>query len=62
MFRYELRPREHGTEIVLTGEVGGLSGIMRLVGTLFAGSYRKACAKDPAALKAHLETTRTTAH
>lgn len=28
---------------------------MRLVGKLFAGSFRKACRKDLAALRAHVE-------
>lgn len=54
-FRYELRPIPAGTALRMTGEFGGMGWFMRLVGKLFAGSFRKACRKDLAALRAHVE-------
>lgn len=54
-FRYELRPAAGGTALRMSGEFGGMGWFMSLVGRLFAGSFRKACRKDLAALKARLE-------
>jgi uncharacterized protein YndB with AHSA1/START domain len=59
LFTYRLDPRDDGATVVrLTGEIRGLTGVAGVVGRLFAGTYRKSCAKDLAALKRHLEAVR----
>lgn len=55
LFHYELTPRGNGTEVRLDGEIRGLLGVAALFGRLFVGPFRKACAKDLAAMKEHLE-------
>ncbi len=54
LFDYELAPSGAGTEVTLRGEVRGLSGFANLVGKLFVGSYKKACAHDLRALAEYL--------
>lgn len=54
-FRYTLAPGGPGTILTLDGEIGGMGGCMMLIGRLFAGMFRKALAKDYAALKAYCE-------
>jgi carbon monoxide dehydrogenase subunit G len=58
VFTYRLEPRATGTEVRLSGEIRGLTGIAGVVGRLFAGTYRKSCARDLAALKRHVEGVR----
>jgi uncharacterized protein YndB with AHSA1/START domain len=55
VFTYTLEPRDGGTHVRLAGEILGLTGVAAVLGRLFAGTYRKSCAKDLAALKEHLE-------
>jgi carbon monoxide dehydrogenase subunit G len=55
VFRFRIEPVEKGTEVRLSGEIEGLSGVASFFGKLFVGTYRKACAKDLVALKEHLE-------
>jgi uncharacterized protein YndB with AHSA1/START domain len=59
LFTYRLEPRDSAaTDVRLTGEIRGLTGVAGVVGRLFSGTYRKSCAKDLAALKRHLEAVR----
>jgi uncharacterized protein YndB with AHSA1/START domain len=55
VFTYTLEPRDGGTQVRLAGEILGLTGVAAVLGRLFAGTYRKSCAKDLSALKEHLE-------
>ncbi len=55
LFDYSLAPAGSGTDVTLRGEIRGLGGFGMLVGRLLVGPYRKACAKDLAALARHLE-------
>ncbi|WP_152656450.1 SRPBCC family protein [Oceanobacillus sp. CFH 90083] len=43
------------TEIILHGEINGLTGLSRFFGKMMAGSFKKACAKDLDQLIAYLE-------
>lgn len=54
-FRYRLEPDGAGTRVVLAGELTGLNWLMGLFGKLMAGTFRKACAKDLAGMKAYIE-------
>ena len=54
-FTYGIRPTASGTHVRLTGSIGGLNGVMGLLGRLFVGTYKKACAKDLTALKLYLD-------
>lgn len=58
LFSYGLEPRDGGTAVRLSAEIRGLTGVAGLMGRLFAGSYRKSCAKDLVALKDHLEAVK----
>jgi uncharacterized protein YndB with AHSA1/START domain len=55
VFTYTLEPRDGGTHVRLAGQILGLTGVAGVLGRLFAGTYRKSCAKDLTALKQHLE-------
>lgn len=55
LFHYELTPDGDETVVRLDGEIRGLDGVAGLLSKLFVGPFRKACAKDLAAMKAHLE-------
>jgi uncharacterized protein YndB with AHSA1/START domain len=58
-FTYRLEPRDGAaTDVRLTGEIRGLTGVAGVVGRLFSGTYRNSCARDLAALKRHLEAVR----
>jgi carbon monoxide dehydrogenase subunit G len=54
-FRHELEPAGAGTRLRLSGEISGMGWFFTLLGGLFAGAFRRACRKDLAALKAHIE-------
>jgi len=54
-FRYALVPRGGSTEVVLTGEIGGMGRIAEFFGRMFAGMMKKAIAKDLARMKAFVE-------
>jgi uncharacterized protein YndB with AHSA1/START domain len=54
-FRYELEPRGGGTDLRVTGTVGGLGRFWEFLGRMFSGMLRRAVAKDLASLKAHVE-------
>ena len=54
LFTYELEPSEGGTDVVLHGEIGGLSGVIGLMSKILVGPYKKACAKDLRALAEHM--------
>jgi carbon monoxide dehydrogenase subunit G len=58
-FRYRLEPAAAGagTRVILAGEMGGLNWLMELFGRLMAGTFKKAIAKDLAAMKAYIEGT-----
>lgn len=55
-FRHDVVAVSGGTRVTLSGEIGGMSKLMELVGRLFAGPMKKAIAKDLDAMKAHIET------
>jgi uncharacterized protein YndB with AHSA1/START domain len=56
VFDYRLEPAaETGTNVLLHGEIRGLSGLMGLISKLMVGPFKKACAKDLRALAEHLE-------
>jgi uncharacterized protein YndB with AHSA1/START domain len=55
LFDYRLEPKNVGTGVTLHGEIRGLGRFGTLLGKLFLGSYKKACAKDLRALAEHLE-------
>jgi uncharacterized protein YndB with AHSA1/START domain len=54
-FRYRLQPEGAATLLDLDGEIGGTGKAMQLLGRLFAGGFKKAIAKDLAAMKRHVE-------
>jgi uncharacterized protein YndB with AHSA1/START domain len=55
LFTYHIEERDGMTAVRLVGEIRGMSGVMAWVGKLIVGNFKKACAKDFAALKAYLE-------
>lgn len=54
LFDYSLSPSAGGTDVVLSAQIRGLSGISAFVGRLFVGPYKKACARDLEALSQYL--------
>jgi carbon monoxide dehydrogenase subunit G len=56
-FTYDLAPENQGTLVKLSAEVGGMGKIMELVGRLFLGSFKKACARDLQAMRAHMQAS-----
>jgi carbon monoxide dehydrogenase subunit G len=54
-FRYELTPKDGGTLMSVSGQIGGTTGCMSVFGKLMLGPMKKAIAKDHAALKAWIE-------
>lgn len=54
-YTYTLEERGGSTEVTLRGEVRGLTGVAKLLGTLMARTFRNICAKDLDGLKRHLE-------
>lgn len=57
LFDYSLAPCHLGTRVVVDGEIR-VGGVMGLVARLLVPSYRKACARDLQALRAHLASSR----
>ncbi len=57
-FRYEFAPEEGGTRMTVHAEIGGMGRVMEWIGRLFAGGMKKAIAKDHAAFKAWVESSR----
>ena len=55
IFTYLVTSSNNLTEITLTGEIKGLTGITKLFGKMMAGTFKKASAKDLDALIATLE-------
>ncbi len=55
LFDYRLHPKGGGTDVTLHGTIRGLGRFGTLVGRLFVGHYKKACANDLRALAEHLE-------
>jgi carbon monoxide dehydrogenase subunit G len=55
LFDYRLQPKGAGTDVTLHASISGLGRFGTLVGRLFVGQYKKACAKDLGALAEHLE-------
>ena len=53
-FVYTIAERGPGTEVVLDGEIAGMTGFASLVSRLMVGTMRKACDRDLAALDAYL--------
>ncbi len=54
-FVYELLPERTGTNVELTGDIR-MPGVWGLFARFMTGTFKKACHKDLAALKAHLES------
>ncbi|MDQ0226236.1 SRPBCC family protein [Metabacillus niabensis] len=55
VFTYIITSSGNESNVVLHGEIKGLSGLTKLFGKMIAGSFKKACEKDLDALKAYLE-------
>lgn len=53
-FTYELVPERSGTNVELTGDIR-MGGLWSLFARAMVGSFKKACHKDLAALKGHVE-------
>ena len=58
LFRYTLAPESDGTSLTLDGEIRGLNPLSSILARVFAGSYRKACARDLEALGSWLRRER----
>jgi carbon monoxide dehydrogenase subunit G len=54
-FRYTLAPDGAGTRLVLSGEFGGQSGCMALLGKIMLGAMKKAFRKELLTFKAWVE-------
>ena len=54
LFDYSLSPAAGGTDVVLSAQIRGLSGITAFVGRLFVAPYKNACARDLEALSQYL--------
>jgi hypothetical protein len=54
LFNFESEPQAHGSRLTVHGEIRGLGRLWELAGRIFAGTYRKAMARDLAALRHHL--------
>jgi uncharacterized protein YndB with AHSA1/START domain len=54
-FVYRLEGRGGRTEVVLDGEVAGMGRFLEFLGRLLAGTMRKSCDRDLAAMKAFVE-------
>ncbi|WP_277587163.1 hypothetical protein [Psychrobacillus antarcticus] len=55
IFTYLVTSSNNLTEITLTGEIKGLTGITKFFGKMMVGIFKKASAKDLDALIAYLE-------
>jgi hypothetical protein len=56
---YEFEPDGDGTRVSLTGAISQVPWYATLLGRLFVGGVRKACAADLRAMKAYIETQST---
>jgi len=61
VFVYDLTPTERGTHLVMDGSIQGLSRVADFFGRLFAGMFKKLCAKDFDAMANYIERQTTTA-
>ena len=55
LFTYTLVPTVLGTLVTLDGEIRGLAGVMGVMGRVFTGVYKRACARDLDALGRYLK-------
>ncbi len=55
IFSYTLVPTVLGTLVTLDGDIRGLAGMMVVMGRVFSGICKRACARDLAALGHHLK-------
>jgi len=55
IFTYRVTSSGGSSQIILNGEIKGITGLAKLFGKLTAGSYKKTCEKDLEALKDYLE-------
>ncbi|HEX5724755.1 MAG TPA: SRPBCC family protein [Longimicrobiaceae bacterium] len=55
LFRYDLHPRDGGTDVRLHTEIRGQGRVGMLIGKLLKGAFKSAVAKDLHAMGAHLE-------
>ena len=60
-FRHDFLPEDGGTRLRLHGRIEGGGIVMSLLGKMMLGMFKKAIAKDLAALKAHVESRHATA-
>lgn len=61
IFTYNLTSLdEQRTEILLKGEINGLTGLTKIFGKMMAGTFKKACEKDLDALTKYLEQRQVT--
>lgn len=56
-FDYRLEPDGGGTLVHMHGSISGMPKVLGWLGKLLASPFKKACAKDLAALAAYLERT-----
>ncbi len=54
-FVYKLAPVDDGTRVTLRGSINAPGWLWKLVGKMFAGSFKKACVKDLQAMRAYIE-------
>jgi carbon monoxide dehydrogenase subunit G len=55
VFTYKLSSSGDQTDIILYGEINGLTGLAKFFGKMMAGTFKKACEKDLDGLKSYLE-------
>ncbi|WP_409274013.1 SRPBCC family protein [Neobacillus sp. SCS-31] len=55
LFTYILTPSNDQTEIILSGEINGLTGFAKFFGRMMAGAFKKACEKDLDLLIGYME-------
>lgn len=58
LFTYILSSSADHTDIMLIGEIKGLTGLSKWFGKLIVGTFKRACARDLDALKNYLEKER----
>ena len=54
-FRHTFEPEGNGTRMTIYGQIDGMGRMMKLMGRMFVGMFKKAIAKDMKALKAYAE-------
>lgn len=55
IFTYTITSLGDHSEVILEGEINGITGMSKIFGKLMAGAFKKACVKDLDALKSYLE-------